>query len=100
MRKPTELSIRAHRLYGEVHGLCTRFDVSVGKGRDHDTASLAKKLKQFDSECERLKREYADVFASKDAGANAFLVRHMLKHARSSLRGQLVASTIDPKEYE
>jgi ribonuclease HII len=49
-------------------------------------AKAVKQLGDFDYRARRLKREYADVFASPDAAPHVGLVRALLREARDSLR--------------
>ena len=49
-------------------------------------ANAVKQLADFDYRARRLKREYADVFASPDAAPHVGLVRALLREARDSLR--------------
>jgi ribonuclease HII len=64
------LRIRSYRLYCEAMKL----------------SNVAKKLDDFDYRAKRLKREYADVFASRDAASHIDLVRNLLRNARAELR--------------
>ena len=64
------LRIRSYRLYCEAMKL----------------SNAAKKLAEFDFRARRLKREYADVFASRDAAPHIDLVRTLLRNARADLR--------------
>jgi ribonuclease HII len=64
------LRIRSYRLYCEATKL----------------SSAAKRLADFDFRARRLKREYADVFASRDAAPHIDLVRAVLRNARADLR--------------
>ena len=66
------LRIRSYRLYCEAIKL----------------ANLAKQLADFDYRARRLKREYADVFASRDAAAHVQLVRTLLRDTRAQLRAK------------
>ena len=65
------LRVRGYRLYCEATKLA-----NAGKG-----------LADFDDRAKRLKREYADVFASRDAASHVDLVRNLLRNARAELRG-------------
>jgi ribonuclease HII len=49
-------------------------------------SGAAKRLDEFDYRARRLKREYADVFASPDAASHVDLVRALLRDARAQLR--------------
>jgi ribonuclease HII len=51
-------------------------------------SNVAKKLDEFEYRAKRLKREYADVFASRDAAAHIDLVRTILRDTRSQLRAK------------
>jgi len=53
------------------------------------------RLAHFDAEHERLKREYADVFALKDPWANVSLITHILHDARADHMTYLVSAQID-----
>ena len=64
--------IRSYRLYCEAMKL----------------ANGAKELADFEYRAKRLKREYADVFASRDAASHVELVRALLRDARSQLRAK------------
>ena len=64
------LRIRSYRLYCEATKL----------------SSAAKRLVDFDFRARRLRREYADVFASRDAASHIDLVRTLLRNARADLR--------------
>ena len=66
------LRIRGYRLYCEAMKL----------------SNIAKKLDDFDYRARRLKREYADVFASRDAAVHIDLVRTILRDTRSQLRAK------------
>jgi ribonuclease HII len=65
------LRIRGYRLYCEAVKL----------------SNAVKRLTDFDDRAKRLKREYADVFASRDAAPHVDLVRTVLRNARADLRG-------------
>ena len=64
------LRIRSYRLYCEAMKL----------------SNAVRKLEEFDFRAKRLKREYADVFASRDAAPHIDLVRTLLRNARADLR--------------
>lgn len=64
------LRLRGYRLYCEAMKL----------------ANAVKGLADFDDRAKRLKREYADVFASRDAASHVDLVRNLLRNARAELR--------------
>lgn len=64
------LRIRSYRLYCEAMKLC----------------NTVRRLADFDYRARRLRREYADVFASRDAAAHVDLVRSQLRNARADLR--------------
>jgi ribonuclease HII len=64
------LRIRGYRLYCEAMKL----------------SNAAKQLADFDFRARRLKREYADVFASRDATSHVDLVRTLLRDTRAQLR--------------
>lgn len=64
------LRIRSYRLYCEATKL----------------SNAVKRLAEFDFRAKRLKREYADVFASRDAAPHIDLVRDLLRNARAELR--------------
>jgi len=64
------LRIRSYRLYCEAMKL----------------SNATRKLAEFDFRAKRLKREYADVFASRDAAPHIDLVRALLRNARADLR--------------
>ncbi len=64
------LRIRSYRLYCEARKLC------VG---------AALRLADFDKQQRRLKREYADVFASREAAAHVDLVTRLLRDTRAEL---------------
>ena len=66
------LRIRSYRLYCEAMKL----------------ANIAKQLADFEFRARRLKREYADVFASRDAAAHVELVRALLRDTRAQLRAK------------
>jgi ribonuclease HII len=66
------LRIRGYRLYCEALKL----------------AGAARELGDFDYRAKRLKREYADVFASRDAAAHIDLIRTILRDTRSQLRAK------------
>jgi ribonuclease HII len=66
------LRIRSYRLYCETMKL----------------ANIAKQLADFDYRAKRLKREYADVFASRDAAPHIDLVRALLRDTRAQLRAK------------
>ena len=66
------LKIRSYRLYCEAMKL----------------ANIARQLADFDFRARRLKREYADVFASPDAAAHVQLVRALLRDTRAQLRAK------------
>jgi ribonuclease HII len=66
------LRIRSYRLYCEAMKL----------------SNVARKLDDFDWRAKRLKREYADVFASRDAAAHIDLVRTILRDTRALLRAK------------
>jgi ribonuclease HII len=62
--------IRSYRLYCEAMKL----------------SNMTKRLEEFDYRAKRLKREYADVLASREAAVHADLVRTLLRDARAQLR--------------
>jgi len=64
------LRIRSYRLYCEAMKL----------------SNATRKLAEFDFRAKRLKREYADVFASRYAAPHIDLVRTLLRNARADLR--------------
>ena len=64
------LRIRSYRLYCEAMKL----------------SSAVKRLTEFDFRARRLKREYADVFAARDAAPHVDMVRNLLRTARADLR--------------
>jgi ribonuclease HII len=64
------LRIRGYRLYCEAMKL----------------SNAAKQLAEFDFRARRLKREYADVFASRDATSHIDLIRTLLRDTRAQLR--------------
>jgi ribonuclease HII len=64
------LRIRGYRLYCEAMKL----------------SNAARKLDDFDFRAKRLRREYADVFASRDAAPHVELVRTLLRDTRAQLR--------------
>jgi ribonuclease HII len=64
------LRVRAYRLYGEAMRL----------------TNMAKRLDEFDYRAKRLKRQYADVFAAREASPHVDLVRNLLRDTRASLR--------------
>jgi ribonuclease HII len=64
------LRVRSYRLYCEAMKL----------------SNIAKKLDDFEFRAKRLKREYADVFAARDAAVHIDLVRNVLRTARAELR--------------
>jgi ribonuclease HII len=64
------LRIRSYRLYCEAMKLST----------------AVKRLADFEFRARRLKREYADVFASRDAASHVDLVRTLLRDTRAQLR--------------
>jgi hypothetical protein len=66
------LRIRSYRLYCEAMKL----------------SSAVKRLADFDYRARRLKREYADVFASRDAAPHVSLVRTLLRDTRAQLRAK------------
>jgi ribonuclease HII len=66
------LRIRSYRLYCEAMKL----------------SNVARQLTDFDFRARRLKREYADVFASRDAGPHIDLVRTLLRDTRAQLRAK------------
>ena len=66
------LRIRSYRLYCETMKL----------------ASMARQLADFEYRTKRLKREYADVFASRDAAPHVALVRALLRDTRAQLRAK------------
>ena len=66
------LRIRSYRLYCETMKL----------------ASMARQLADFEYRTKRLKREYADVFASRDAAPHIDLVRALLRDTRAQLRAK------------
>jgi ribonuclease HII len=49
-------------------------------------SNAVKRLADFDDRARRLKRQYADVFAARDAGPHLDLVRTLLRTARADLR--------------
>jgi len=51
-------------------------------------SASAKRLDEFDYRAQRLKREYADVFASREAAAHIDLVRALLRNTRTQLRAK------------
>jgi ribonuclease HII len=70
------LRVRSYRLYCEAKKL----------------AATASRLADFDQQCRRLKREYADVFASVDAASHIELVERLLLGARAELRASYRAA--------
>jgi hypothetical protein len=65
------LRTRSYRLYCEAMKL----------------SNTVKRLSDFDYRARRLKREYADVFAARDAAPHIQLVTSVLRNARADLRG-------------
>jgi ribonuclease HII len=51
-------------------------------------ANIAKQLADFDYRAKRLRREYADVFASREAAAHVDVVRALLRDTRAQLRAK------------
>ena len=51
-------------------------------------SNAAKELAKFDFHARRLKRTYADVFASRDAASHVEMVRTILRDARAQLRAK------------
>ena len=49
-------------------------------------SNVAKRLADFEHGAKRLKRQYADVFASREAGTHVDLVRTLLRDTRAALR--------------
>jgi ribonuclease HII len=66
------LRIRGYRLYYEAMKL----------------SNAVKGLADFDFRAKRLRREYADVFAARDAAPHVDLVRTLLRDARAQLRAK------------
>jgi ribonuclease HII len=66
------LRIRSYRLYCDAMKL----------------PSVAKGLADFEFRAKRLRREYADVFASREAAAHVNLVRTLLRDTRAQLRAK------------
>jgi hypothetical protein len=66
------LRIRSYRLYCEAMKL----------------SNAAKRLTDFEFRAKRLRREYADVFASRDAAQHIDLVRTILRGTRAQLRAK------------
>ena len=64
------LRVRAYRLYGEAMRL----------------TNMAKRLDEFEYRARRLKRQYADVFAAREASPHVDLVRTLLRDTRAALR--------------
>ena len=66
------LRARGYRLYYEAMKL----------------SSAANRLAEFDFQAKRLRREYADVFASRDAASHVDRVKTLLRDARAQLRAK------------
>ena len=66
------LRIRSYRLYCEAIKL----------------SGAARELDDFDYRARRLKQQYADVFAARDALSHVEMVRSLLRDARAQLRGK------------
>ena len=66
------LRMRSYRLYCEAMKL----------------SNAVKRLDDFDYRARRLKREYADVFAARDAAPHVDLVRSVLRSTRAQLRSK------------
>ena len=66
------LRIRSYRLYCEAMKL----------------SNAVKRLADFEFRAKRLRREYADVFAARDAAPHVDLVRTVLRDARAQLRAK------------
>jgi ribonuclease HII len=70
--------VRSYRMY------CDAVKLSTGAALARERATLAK----FDTQRNRLKREYADVRAAPEASPHVDLVDEMLSKARQGLRGR------------
>jgi ribonuclease HII len=66
------LRVRSYRLYCEAMKL----------------SNAVRRLDDFDYRARRLRREYADVFAARDAAPHIDLVRTVLRSTRAQLRGK------------
>jgi hypothetical protein len=51
-------------------------------------STAVKRLAEFEHRAKRLRREYADVFASADAAPHVGLVRTLLRDTRAQLRAK------------
>lgn len=85
-RMSDALRVRSYRLYCEAMKLSAGHGLAAAARGGPRLAAAKAKLARFDLHHRRLRREYADVLASKDAAAHAELVADVLGKARALLR--------------
>jgi ribonuclease HII len=79
------LRVRSYRMYCDAVKLASGVGLSGERGGSRLEAAKAR-LTKFNREERRLRREYADVLASKAAGAHIELMEQVLTEARIELR--------------
>lgn len=85
-RMSEALRVRSYRLYCEALRLSAGHGLAASTRGGPRLAAAKARLAKFDLQQKRLKREYADVLASKDAASHAELVADLLRNARAQLR--------------
>lgn len=85
-RMSEALRVRSYRLYCEALRLSAGYGLAASTRGGPRLAAAKARLAKFDLQQKRLKREYADVLASKDASSHAELVADLLRNARARLR--------------
>lgn len=88
-RMSEALRVRSYRLYCEALRLSAGHGLAASTRGGPRLAAAKARLAKFDLQQKRLKREYADVLASKDAASHAELVADLLRNAREQLRAGL-----------
>jgi hypothetical protein len=85
-RMSEALRVRSYRLYCEALRLSAGYGLAASTRGGPRLAAAKARLVKFDLQQKRLKREYADVLASKDASSHVELVADLLRNARAQLR--------------
>jgi len=85
-RMSEALRVRSYRLYCEALRLSAGYGLAASTRGGPRVAAAKARLAKFDLQQKRLKREYADVLASKDASSHVELVADLLRNARAQLR--------------
>ena len=88
------LRIRSYRMYCEAAKLAAGAGLAGERGGPRLAAAKAR-LARFDLQERRLRRRYADVLGSRDAGSHIELMEQALSAARAALRAAIRARRTD-----